>query len=462
MAIERPEDINNEASVPSYGVSTELIAEVLNLLEKSDNSSIQELTRELHAADVADLISRLDPLSRQQLIDIIKSYFDPEVLAYLEDQVKDQVLEQVGPGAIAAAIAELDSDDAISVLEDMDRRQQREVLRAIPAQNRAMLEEVLTFPEDSAGRLMQREIVCVPTFWTIQETIDFIRESPELPETFYDIYVVDPKHHPIGVVSLDVLLRKPPSTPIAEVMDTSIRTVPVDLDQEEVARIFKHYGLLSAPVIGPTGRIVGMITVDDIVSVIEEEVEEDIMHLAGVSESDFRAPVLQTSYQRSRWLIVTLINTLIAASVISQFENSIEEKVALSFLMVIVAAMGGNSGMQTVTVTVRAIATKELEYSNTRKSIVKELLVALLTSFLFAMILGTIVAVWLGDIGVGCVLGGALMCNMIWAGFAGTFLPVIVQRLGMDPAISAGPLLTTTTDVLGYAIFLGLATFFLL
>jgi magnesium transporter len=462
MTMDENEKLNLDNSAPTYGVSDELVAHLKAALAAGDIARVQEVTEPLHAADVAELISSLDSDLLEKFVNFNKKQIDPDVLACLEDQVKEQVLKLVGPGAVAAAIAGLDSDDAIHVLEDLDKKEQREILRAIPAKNRAMLEEVLTFHEDSAGRLMQREIVCVPTFWTIQETVDFIRESQELPETFYDVYVVDPKHHPIGVVSLNVLLRNPTNSPIAEVMDIQIKSIPVSMEKQEVARIFQHYALVSAPVVSPNGRIVGMITVDDIVDVIEEEVEADIMHLAGVSESDFHAPVFQTAYNRSRWLFVTLINTLIASSVISQFQNSIEEKVALSFLMVIVAAMGGNAGMQTITVTVRALATKELEYNKTRKSIIKEILVASITSVLFATILGSVAAVWLHDTYVGIVLGIALICNMLWAGFAGTFLPIMVRRLGMDPAISAGPLLTTTTDVLGYSIFLGLATLLLL
>lgn len=460
--MEEHDTLELEASTPTYGVSDELVHQIQNALDAGDYTAVRETLESMHAADVADLIANLDSDVLEKFVTVLQTPIDPEILAHLGDTEKEQFLKLVGPGAIAEALKSLDSDDAIHILEDLDKQELREVLRAIPAKNRAMLEEVLNYPEGSAGRLMQREIVCVPTFWSIQETVDFIRESPELPETFYDVYVVDPKHHPIGMVPLDVLLRNDPNMPIAEVMDTIMKSIPMAMQEDEVARIFQHYALVSAPVISPNGRIVGMITVDDIVNVIEDEVEQDIMHLAGVSESDFHAPILHTAYHRSRWLIVTLINTLIAASVISQFQNSIEEKVALSFLMVIVAAMGGNAGMQTVTVTVRALATKELEYAHKGKSIAKEFFVACITSVIFAIILGSVAALWLKDTYVGVVLGLALICNMLWAGVAGTSLPILVQRLGLDPAISAGPLLTTTTDVLGYAIFLGLATYLLI
>lgn len=462
MSLEDQEMLELENSAPTYGVSDELVEHITHALENDESQKVRDVIKPMHAADVADLINNLSEDLREKFIYCIQSQFDPDVLAHLNDETKDQVINWVGPGIMAIAITELDSDDVIHVLEDLDKHQQRAILRAIPAKNRAMLEEVLTFPEDSAGRLMQREIVCIPTFWTIQETIDFIRESQELPETFYDVNVVDPKHHPIGIVSLDTLLRNDPTLPIADVMNKTVKSISVSMEKEEVARIFQHYGLVSAPVISPNGRIVGMITVDDIVDIIQEEVEEDIMHLAGVSESDFHAPIVETAYNRARWLFAALINTLIAAFVVAQFEDAISGKSALAFLMIIVTAMGGNAGMQTITVTIRALATKELDSGKTKKSILKEILVASLTGSLFACILGGIVAVWQHDLYLGIVLGIAIICNMLWAGFAGTFLPIIVEKSGMDPAIGAGPLLTSTTDVMGYAIFLGLAVLFLM
>ncbi|MGB0934498.1 MAG: magnesium transporter [Alphaproteobacteria bacterium] len=445
-----------------YGITPELVSDVKQALEDNNRQTLAALIEDLHAADVAELIGRLSPEDRKVFVEIIKDKLEPEVYTELEDQLKEEILDLVGTGSLAAAISELDSDDAIYVIEDMDQESQREVLKAIPAQERAILEEVLTYPEDSAGRLMQREIVVAPTFWTVAETIAFIRESSDLPDIFYNIFVVDPKHHPIGVIPLNEILKRDPETQISEIMDGEIKTIPVAMDQEEVAGLFQRYALVSAPVVDDSGRIVGMVTVDDVVDVIEEEAEEDIMHLSGVGESDFHAPVAKTAYWRSRWLFVTLINTLIAASVIAQFESSIKEKVALSFLMVIVAAMGGNAGMQTVTVTVRALATNELRKGIFGKSIIKEVLVSCVIGCAFAVFLGFVAYFWLHEVGVGIVLGVALIANMIWAGFAGTALPVLVQRMGMDPAISAGPLLSTTTDVLGYAIFLGIATYFLL
>ncbi len=453
---------HSKGASPLYGVSSGLLEEITFNLATQHLTKIEELTAPLHAADMADLITKLDPDPRQQYLNLIKHRIDPEILTYLEDPVREEVFTILGPKRMANAVTSLDTDDAIHLIEDLDKSQQKAVLTQVAAPERAMLEEGLSYPEDSAGRLMQRQLVSVPAFWTVSEVIDFIRDTQDLPDTFYNIYVVDPRHHPIGVISLDTLLRQNPTTSTGEVMTTDLRTIPVTMDQEEVALLFRHYALLSAPVIDAKGRFVGMITVDDVVNVIDEEAEEDIMHLAGVRESDFNAPIPHTSYWRSRWLIVTLLSTLIASSVISQFQESIEEKVALSFLMIIVAAMGGNSGMQTVTVTVRALATRELMTTNTWQAIGKELMVGLLNGAVFAITLSVIVYLWLHDLSLSLVLGIAILCIMLWSGLAGICMPIIIQRFGMDPAISAGPMLTTTTDILGFSIFLGLATYVLL
>lgn len=326
---------------------------------------------------------------------------------------------------------------------------------------RVILEEVLTYPEYSAARLMQREIVCVPPFWTVAETMHYLTKEKNLPEKFYDLFVVDPKHTPIGGIPLSLLLRQPSSTKVADIMMADIKRIPALMDQEEVALLFRKYGLVSAPVIDEGGRIVGMITVDDVVDVIEEEAEEDIMLLSRVTESDFYEPLLSTSYSRIRWLVISLISTLLAATVISQFQHTIEKLVALAVLMPINAAMSGNAGMQVVTVTVRALATRELGGANMSRAIWKEILVGLINGIVFGALVGSIAAFWFADPALGIVLGGALIFNMIWAAAWGVALPILIDKMGMDPALSAGPFLTTTTDLLGFAIFLGLARFFL-
>lgn len=444
-----------------YGVSSALIEEIEKALDENDFAHVQGLIEGLHAADVADLVLNLNVDQRRYFIEAIKSTINPEILAELDDSVRPEVLEILNTKEIAEAVSDLESDDALNVLEDLEEDQKEEVLRAIPAVERAILEEVLTYPEESAGRLMQREMVCVPTFWTVQEAFSFIRANDELPDNFYTIYVVDPRHHPIGQIYLSTLLKHPPETPVSSIMDTDLHEIPTTKDQEEVAALFRHYGLVSAPVVEASGRVVGMITVDDVVEVIGEEAEEDIMLMAKVSEADINAPVLTTSYWRIRWLIITLINTLMASFVISQFQASIQKVTALSFLMTINAAMGGNAGMQVVTVIVRAIATRSLRKGDTWKAVGKEVSVALITGGFFSLILGTIASLWIQDIYMGIILATALIFNILWAAFAGTILPITIARMKMDPAISAGPILTTTTDILGYAIFLGLATTFL-
>lgn len=443
------------------GASEELVAAVIGALSQGKIKTIARLLEPVHAADIADLIMRLESDDRKSLVDKLKRRISPDVLYHLDDKVKDEVLEIMGADWIASKVHDLDTDDAVQLIEDMDKELQEEVLAAIPAQDRAIIQESLSYHEDSAGRLMQREVVCVPTFWTIEEALEFVRESKALPDTFYDIVVVDPKHHPVGVIPLDRVVRNADSTPVSEIMITDVRMIPVSMDQEEVALLFRHYDLLSAPVIDESGRIVGMITVDDIVPVIEEMAEEDILHLAGLGESDFTSNVSSTSMSRSPWLAVTLINSIIASIIIFQFEAALQEIVALPVLMVIVAAMGGNAGMQTVTVIVRALATRELRSSNFSKSARKEVMVSSVTGIAFSLLVGSLTAFWF-DIGIAIILAISVICNMIWSAFAGSLLPMFVQRLGLDPAISAGPLLSTTTDIVGYVIFLGLASLFLL
>ncbi|HUX78326.1 MAG TPA: magnesium transporter [Alphaproteobacteria bacterium] len=444
-----------------YGVSQDTIRALEEALEDEDNKQVKRLIKPFHAADIAVVIEYLSPHLRQVLIEILLPHFDPDILTHLNETVREEVVEQLGTREIAEAITGLDSDDAVLLIEDLGKAQQKEVLESIPVGERAILEEVLTFPEYSAARLMQREIVCVPSFWTVAETMHYMTKEKNLPDKFYDIFVVDPKHSPVGGVPLSLLLRQPGSTKITDIMMVDIKRIPALMDQEEIALLFRKYGLVSAPVVDEAGRIVGMITVDDVVDVIEEEAEEDIMLLARVTESDFYEPLLSTSYSRIPWLIVSLFSTLLAATVISQFQYTIEKMVALAVLMPINAAMSGNAGMQVVTVTVRAIATRELGGANMSRAIWKEILVGLINGVVFGALVGSIAAFWFSDPALGIVLGGALIFNMIWAAGWGVTLPILIDKMGMDPAISAGPFLTTTTDLLGFAIFLGSARVFL-
>jgi magnesium transporter len=445
-----------------YGPSEELLENVSAALAEGDIPQVEALIEDLHPADVADLIEHLEPEERQLFVQITRHVIEAETISHLDETVRDEVVEQLGPQALAEVVAELDTDDAVELLEDLEPEQQEQVLQSVPVEERMLLQQSLTFPEDSAGRLMQRELVAIPVHWTVGETIDFLRSEEELPDDFYDLFVVDETHKPVGSVPLSRVLRSPRATRLSELMETELRLVPAEMDQEAVAYLFRQYALVSAPVVDEAGRLIGVVTVDDVVRVIDEEAEEDLMKIVGASDTDFHAPPLIIAWQRVRWLVVTLINTMIAATVISQFQETIQHTVALAVLMPIVAAMGGNAGVQVITVTVRALATRDITpQSNLLRIVGKELIVGFLNALVFAAILGVIAAWWFGHVELGCVLAGAMIFNMVWAGMAGTLIPLAMDRLGLDPAIGAGPFLTTTTDVLGFFSFLGLATLFL-
>ncbi len=431
-------------------------------IETGNTDEIKRLVDELHPADVADLIERLEPTDRRLFIAFNRDHVAAETIAELEDSVREEVIELLGPKAIASAMVELDTDDAVEILEDLDAEQQREVLSSVPAEERVILTEALTFPEESAGRLMQRDLVAIPLSWTVGETIDYLRSAKDLPDDFYDLFVIDDERRPKGSVPLSRAMRSPRATRLTDIMEVELRTIPADMDQEAAAYLFRQYALVSAPVVDAKERLIGVITVDDVVRVIDEEAEEDLMKLVGAPDTYFQAPAYFIAWRRLRWLAVTLINTLIAASVISRFQDTIQHVVALAVLMPIVAAMGGNAGVQVITVTIRALATRDITAANNIWRIVgKEMLVGLMTAIFFAAVLGTIAGLWFKDPALGIVLAAAMVFNMVWAGFAGSLIPLVLSRLGFDPATGAGPFLTTTTDVLGFFSFLGLATLFL-
>lgn len=448
---------------PPYGITADLIGAVEDDLEHGRRDRVAALIAGLHAADIADLLEQVGTETRRALVAILRPDFDAEILSYLDASVREEVVEQIEPKELAAAVAELETDDAVDLIEDLDEADQRQILDNLPAEARQRVEEGLTFPEDSAGRLMQRELVSVPQFWTVGRTLDYLRAAgDDLPEDFYDIFVVDPRHRVVGSVPLSRIMRQKRSVGITELLTEDIHRITATMDQEEVAFLFRQYGLVSAPVVDPAGRLIGVITVDDVVHVINEEAEEDILGLAGVGETDLHAPTLATAWRRVRWLAITLVNTIIASVVISHFAATIAQAVVLAVLMPIVAAMGGNAGMQVVTVTVRALATRDLSPRNTLRVVGKEMVIGAINGVVFATIMGSIAALWFGDPVVAGVLAAAMVLNMLWAGLAGTLIPLALVRVGIDPAVAAGPFLTTTTDVLGFFIFLGLATLVLL
>ncbi|MFA7431801.1 MAG: magnesium transporter [Rhodospirillaceae bacterium] len=446
----------------ALALNPEFIADIVAALEEERDDYVRDQVLTLHYADAADLIDQLPREPRERLLDLMRPGFNPEILPELDDRVRDEVLERYGYADFASLVAELDSDDAVYLVDQLDEAERAHVLARLPATERGIIEQGLAFPEYTAGRLMQRELVAVPAYWTVGETIDYLRANPSLPDDFYVLFVVDPRHRPQGIVRLAALLRSPRATRLqALVTAEDMVVINVTMDQEEVAYLFRQRDLLSSPVVDASGRLVGRITIDDVVDVIDEEAEDDMLKMAKVGEADLYAPAWSTSSRRIRWLSVTLINTILASFVISRFADTLEQIVALAILMPIVAAMGGNAGMQVVTVTVRALATKELGPGNMTRVVGKELLVGAINGVVFATIMGTVAFLWFGRLDLGLVLSAAMVFNMIWAGIAGTLIPLTLARMKIDPALAAGPFLTTTTDVLGFFAFLGLATLFL-
>lgn len=461
-----PSDEGDASSHGGAGVSS-YCEHIFAALGEGDDASILSLFEHMHPADAADVLEQLSSEQRLAVVHIVRDVFDPEILSELDETVRDEVIEHLGLGRIAEAIAELESDDAVYVLEELDEEDKKTVLEAIPDSDRALIEEGLSYPEDSAGRLMQREVMTVPLFWTVGETIDFMRSSAEaeqwhLPDIFYDIFVVDPKHAPVGRIALSMLLRSKRQTPVAEVMSAVKHPISVETDQEDVAHLFRQRDLVSAPVVDDAGRLVGAITIDDVVDVIDEEHEDDILRMGGVREDDLYSATMTTTRTRFSWLLINLLTAILASSVIGLFTPTIHQIVALAVLMPIVASMGGNAGTQTLTVVVRALATKELTPTNTRRQISKELMVGLLNGVLFAVLMGAVAWGWFASPMIGAVIALAMVVNMIVAGFAGATIPLGLEKLGVDPAIASSVFLTTVTDVVGFFVFLGLGTIFLL
>jgi magnesium transporter len=451
-----------EPAEDQLGLDPALIYGVVQALDNNDAEAVRKAVADLHYSDLADLIEALWPEHRTQLVEVLRRKFPVEVIPELDEEVRDQVAAQLGTKDLAAAIVDLESDDALYLIEGLEEGKRRQVLHAIPAALRRQMEEALAFPEQSAGRLMQREVVAVPLFWTVGQCIDDMRESDDLPDDFYDIFVVDPKHRPVGWVPLDKLIRSKRPVKIGDIMEQDIEPIPVDMDQEKVAFLFKQHDLTSAPVVDKAGRLLGTITVDDVVDVIEAEAEEDLLKLHGVAETDVHAPLVTTVRSRFVWLFVNLGTAFLASSVIGMFEDALQKIVALAVLMPISASMGGNAGTQTMAVAVRALATRELTAANALRILAKEVLVGGINGILFALITGTLAGLWFQSYMIALCIGGAMILNLLAAGFAGIVIPMLSQKMRIDPAVSSTVILTTVTDVVGFMSFLGLATLLLL
>ncbi len=462
---------NNENSLdnlemPSEDVPPHLpdkdIREIVNAVKSQDSDTVYAVLNELSTADTAELLSKINDESRNELLSMYGEALKPEIFTAMDQELSRAVLSAMSAPDVAHIISDLESDDALLLVEALSPEFQSEVIGKLSATTKMALEEGLSFPEDSAGRLMRREMVAVPEFWTVGKTIDYLRlNAGNIPDEFFDIFTVDPSHHLIGEVPLNRLIRANRSVKIQDLSLEEIHSVPATMDQETVAHMFRRDDIVSAPVIDESGRLIGTITIDDIIDVIDEEAQEDILRMAGVDQGDLYRAVISTTGLRFRWLFVNLITAILASVVISFFGATIEQIVALAVLMPIVASMGGNAGTQALTVAVRAIAMHELSETNTWRVIWKETLVGLLNGILFAVITGIIAAIWFQMPILGLVIAMAMVINLIVAGLCGAGIPLFLHRRGSDPAVSSTVLLTTVTDVVGFLSFLGLASLFM-
>jgi magnesium transporter len=439
----------------------DIISDLVLALDAKDAKSVRAQTRDLHAADMADLIQTLAEGRRVELITLLGRSFDVEALAELDEAARDSLMEALPADVIASAIKKLDTDDALYLIEDMDRQDQAEILSKVSKEDRVALSRALDYPENTAGRLMQTEFVAVPENWTVGQVIDHVRSAKEIPEDFVEIYVVDPGSHLKGEVQLSRLLRSSRDKRIIDIIDEDATVFSVSDHEDEVAYKFEQYNLVSAAVIDSGGRLVGSLMVDDILDVIQEEAEETILRLGGVGATEvITGTVWETTRSRFLWLFVNLLTALLASWVISWFDATIQQMVALAVLMPIVASMGGNAGTQTMTVAVRALATRQLGPVNAVKVILRECSVGLINGMLFALIVGLFVWWWFG-LTLGLIIAAAMIINLLAAALAGIILPLALDHFDIDPAISSAVFLTTVTDVVGFFAFLGLATLWL-
>lgn len=442
--------------------AAELVGPVRDALEAGDRDRIAALAGELRAPDLADLIELLDGDSRVRLIEALGERFDPEVFSELDETVRDQLSEALPNEVLARAVRELDTDDAAYLLESLEEADKQEILAQLDSSDRTALERNLEYPEETAGRIMQSDFVAVPPFWTVGRVIDHMRDTEDLPETFSEIFVVDPTFRVLGAVELSRLLRTKRDVRVETLMDPDRHVVLATADQETVARQFSRYDLMSAPVVDENNRLVGVVTVDDVVEVIQDEAEEDMKALAGVGDETLADTVYWTARSRVPWLIVNLGTAMLASWVIQQFDATIEQMVALAILMPIVASIGGNAGTQTMTVTVRALATSKLGRSNARRIITREFFVGIVNGLILSTIMAGVVFLWFGSGPLGAVIAAAIVINLIAAALAGILIPLAMNRYELDPAPASGVFVTMVTDVVGFFAFLGLAAIWLL
>jgi magnesium transporter len=459
---EQEQDTEHERDEDGYPLSKQVVSRIMYAVDTDDRDMLWAEMEPLHPADIADLLEQSNAYDRRRLITLYGVEFDGDILSELDESIREEVIGLLQPEVLAEAVRELDSDDVVDLVEDLEDKQQDAILEYLEDSDRLAVQQSLTYPEYSAGRLMQREVVMAPEHWSVGDVIDFMRNAEDLPEQFYHIVLVDPRLHPVGNVTLGRIMAARRDVPLRDLVEETFHVIPVTQYEGDVAYAFNQYHLISAPVVDEEGRLVGVITIDDAMIVLDEEHEEDIMRLAGVGEGGLNDSVIATSKQRVPWLAVNLATAILASLVIAIFEAAIAQLVALAVLMPIVASMGGNAATQSLTVAVRALATKDLTGSNVWRVLMREVLVGLINGVIFAVTMGIVGVVWFGGPELGYVIAAAMVINLVVAGFAGAAIPVVMDRLGVDPALGSGTFVTTVTDVVGFFAFLGLAAMFLL
>lgn len=446
----------------AYALDTREVAEIRAAVDVGNAAALTAALEPLHPADIADLLEQLGAEERLALVRLYGREFDGEILSELSEGIREDVIEQLDPAVLSEAVRELDSDDVVDLLEDLEEPTQEAILGILDSADRVAVEQALSLPEFSAGRLMQRETVFAPQHWTVGEAIDFMRASDDLPEQFYHIVLVDPRMKPLGQVTLGKVMSSPRATRLADITEEMFRVFRIDEEEGDVAYAFNQYHLISAPVVDPEGRLVGVITIDDAMVVLDEEHREDILRLAGVGDEDLNDTTFAIARQRFPWLFVNLVTSIFASLVIAQFEDVIAAVVALAVLMPIVASMGGNAGTQSLTVAVRSLATRDLTGSNALRVIRREVAAGLMNGMVLAVLMGIVGIVWFATPMLGVVIGVAMVINLVVAGLAGILVPLTLDRVGIDPALASGAFVTTVTDVVGFFAFLGLAATLLL
>ena len=446
----------------SYVIDKQKMAIVLSALASGNRVDLTEVLEPLHPADIADIIEQLNTTDRARFIRLYDTEFYGDILSEIDEHIREEVISELNPDVLAEAVRDLESDDVVDIVEDLEEEQKETILMALDEGDRVAVQSLLSYPEQSAGRLMQREVVMAPEHWSVGMAIDFLRNDANLPEQFYHIVLVDPRLHPVGNVSLGKLMSSKRSVLLREIIEDVFQVIPADQDEADVAYAFNQYHLISAPVVDMENRVVGVITIDDAMVVLDEELEEDIMLLAGIGDSSVSDTIIETVRGRLPWLAVNLVTAILASIVIAQFEATIAQFVALAILMPIIASMGGNAATQSLTVAVRAIATKDISSTNIGRVIRREVGVGILTGLIFAVSMGLIGVFWFGTAMLGVVIAISMLINLVVANLAGTTIPVILEKLGIDPALASGAFVTTVTDVVGFFAFLSIAGILLL